>query len=172
MKKHRLLDIVSVSLLLPAFGMAAYRFVPPFRASIIFALGRAPNCSFREAVKSDAMIQAHVKRMAELRSESRVTERVDKLNLWTTPHGQYWMPNGDKEVLLSLLAEQEHQIYGAPGDRGVHPGDVVFDCGAHVGTYTREAVKAGANRAGARQPGVPTAEPGERDRSGAGDRGS
>ena len=45
---------------------------------------------------------------------------------------------------MSLLSEQEQRIYGAPGDRGVHPGDVVFDCGAHVGTYTRESLKAGA----------------------------
>src|SRR5260221_1336666 len=144
MKKPRFLDIVSLTLLLPAFGMAAYRFVPPFRASMLFALGKAPNCSFQEALKSDAMIQAHVKLMADFGAASRVIEQDEKLSLWTTPQGQYWMPSGDKEVLVSLLAEQEQRIYGVPGARGVHSGDVVFDCGAHVGTYTREALKAGA----------------------------
>jgi FkbM family methyltransferase len=144
MKKFRLLDIVSLALLLPAFGLAAYRFVPPFRASILYAVGKAPNCSFQEAMKSDAMIQTHLKRVGELQAASRITERDGNLNLWTTPHGHYWMPSGDKEVLMSLLTEQEHLIYGAPGDRGVHPGDVVLDCGAHVGTYTREALKTGA----------------------------
>src|SRR5260370_38297253 len=46
--------------------------------------------------------------------------------------------------MVTLLAEEGHGIYGVPGERGGHPGDVVFDCGAHVGTYTREALKAGA----------------------------
>jgi len=39
------------------------------------------------------------------------------------------------------LAEQEEEVYG----HGVlHPGDVVLDCGANVGVYTRVALAKGA----------------------------
>ena len=41
------------------------------------------------------------------------------------------------------LAEQERKIYGV-GEQDVHAGDVVLDCGANVGVYTRESLKAGA----------------------------
>ncbi len=42
-----------------------------------------------------------------------------------------------------LLAQQDRDIYG--DDRlGVRQGDIVFDCGAHIGVYTRKALSAGA----------------------------
>lgn len=53
------------------------------------------------------------------------------------------MPDGSDYALPFNLAEQERKIYGA-GERGVQPGDVVLDCGANVGVYTREALAAGA----------------------------
>ena len=47
------------------------------------------------------------------------------------------------KVLAILLAQQDRDIYG--DDRlGVRQGDIVFDCGAHMGVYTRKALSAGA----------------------------
>jgi hypothetical protein len=46
-----------------------------------------------------------------------------------------------KYLLASLLAEQEENIYGA-GEQAVHAGDTVFNCGAHVGVFTRVAIAA------------------------------
>src|SRR5262249_48747180 len=43
-----------------------------------------------------------------------------------------------------LLSEQESKVYG-DGPRRVKPGDIVLDCGANVGVFTREALDAGAS---------------------------
>jgi FkbM family methyltransferase len=143
MPRKRILDLVALVLLIPGFGLAAYRFVPQFRASMLLMLGRGPNCTWEKAVEADHMIREHVRRMAEFAGASRLVREDGPLKLMETPQGSFWIPKGDRDVLMSLLVEQEHKIYGR-GDRGVQPGDIVFDCGAHVGTYTREALKAGA----------------------------
>jgi FkbM family methyltransferase len=39
----------------------------------------------------------------------------------------------------------ERQIYGT-GEHFIHPGDVVLDCGASDGDFTREAIRAGAGK--------------------------
>jgi FkbM family methyltransferase len=65
------------------------------------------------------------------------------LKLWDTPKGRYWMPEGSARALSYDLAEQDRKIYGS-GSEGVHAGDVVLDCGANVGVFTRTALEAGA----------------------------
>jgi FkbM family methyltransferase len=62
--------------------------------------------------------------------------------LLKTPAGPYWVPPGNEEV-AGLLAEQELEVYGS-GERGVHAGDIVLDCGANVGVYTQKALAMGA----------------------------
>ena len=42
-----------------------------------------------------------------------------------------------------LLAEQMIHIYG-DGPAGVQPGDIVVDCGAHIGLFARQAISKGA----------------------------
>jgi len=57
--------------------------------------------------------------------------------------GPYWVPKRNGDSLTEDLSEQATQVYGDRED-GVHPGDVVFDCGANIGVYTRVALAAGA----------------------------
>lgn len=64
-------------------------------------------------------------------------------HLWNTAMGRYWVPKRDDDVLTDNLEEQATQVYG-DREQGVHPGDVVFDCGANIGVYTRVALAAGA----------------------------
>jgi FkbM family methyltransferase len=64
-------------------------------------------------------------------------------HLWDTPRGRYWIPQGSDYVLPFNLAEQERKIYGV-GEQDVQARDVVLDCGANVGVYTREALNNGA----------------------------
>lgn len=71
------------------------------------------------------------------------TDAAAGLVHWATPHGDWWMPKGSEEGALLFLVQQENKIYGE-GEQGVHKGDIVIDWGAHVGTYTREALNEGA----------------------------
>src|SRR5450756_1286572 len=55
----------------------------------------------------------------------------------------FWIPKGNRYVLPFNLAEMERQIYGS-GQHFIHPGDIVLDCGASDGDFTRVALRAGA----------------------------
>lgn len=71
----------------------------------------------------------------------------DNFQLWDTPLGQYWMPPdpgyNQKYWVPLHLSEMDQKIY-TKGNQGISPGDIVIDCGAHVGFFTRAALKAGA----------------------------
>lgn len=80
-----------------------------------------------------------VKSMVKLEHDAAGYDR------WQTPAGTYWIPAGDHFVLPFNLAEQELKIYGT-GEQDVHTGDVVLDCGANVGVFTRVALDQGASK--------------------------
>jgi len=74
---------------------------------------------------------------------SHLTAEKDGLELWDTPKGPYWIPKGNRYVLPFNLAEMEAHIYGS-GKHFVRAGDVVLDCGASDGDFSRQALNAGA----------------------------
>ena len=75
---------------------------------------------------------------------SKLLEKKGKnFELWDTPHGRFWVASNNFNTLAWVLAEQEANIYGDQA-RGIHPGDIVLDCGAHFGGYTRAALDKGA----------------------------
>lgn len=63
---------------------------------------------------------------------------------WATPQGNYWVPELTDDALWILLGQQQRDIYDE-GEAAVKPGDVVLDCGAHIGVFTRTALKRGAS---------------------------
>jgi FkbM family methyltransferase len=90
----------------------------------------------------------------EVGHTSRVARLDGNLALWETPNkGQWWMPAQDI-MLPFLLAEQELRIYGS----GIRRGDVVLDCGANVGTFTKTALAQGASMVVAIEPSPITLE--------------
>src|SRR5262245_11779229 len=76
---------------------------------------------------------------------SKLVREDAGLELWDTPKGQFWIPRGNRFVLPFNLAEMEMRIYGS-GEHFIRPGDVVLDCGASDGDFTREALAAGASK--------------------------
>jgi FkbM family methyltransferase len=57
--------------------------------------------------------------------------------------GQFWTPDADSYALAHVVSEQAARVYG-DGPRRVQKGDIVLDCGAHVGVFVREALNARA----------------------------
>ncbi len=66
------------------------------------------------------------------------------LELWDTRLGRLWIPRPGDYVIKHLEWEQTVQkVYDHPLVH-VRTGDVVIDCGAHIGGFTRIALQAGA----------------------------
>ena len=76
-----------------------------------------------------------------LRDASKVAGTDGNLIRVMTPRGEFWIPAPDIDTLAEELAEQELDVYG---HHSVQPGDVVLDCGANVGVYSRRALAEGA----------------------------
>jgi len=107
-------------------------------------MGRASLCPLAETLHSrDHGLETNAIKDRLFR-ESRLAENDPAgYHRWQTPRGSFWMPAASDAALLWDLAEQEQNIYGQSGC-GVRRGDVVLDCGANVGVYTRVALAAGA----------------------------
>jgi FkbM family methyltransferase len=65
--------------------------------------------------------------------------------LLATPGGDFWLPKSCGP--WCLMAEQDLNEYGE-----IRQGDVVLDCGANVGAFSRRALDAGADRVIAIEP--------------------
>ncbi|MCS6954210.1 MAG: FkbM family methyltransferase [Bryobacterales bacterium] len=127
-----------------AFVIATALAITPVRLAALVLLGRSPHCPLRQAVRAESHARRLIETKDRILAASRLLEKdPEGFHLWQTPHGRYWIPEGADWGLPFNLAEQELKIYGT-GDWAVRRGDIVLDCGAHVGVYTREALKAGA----------------------------
>ena len=135
--------LTPVAALALATTAAAY-FYPPVRLFAIKAVGRSPVCPMDNALKAAENLRLQIKYKDEILAASKLLEKDPAgYHLWDTPRGRWWIPEGDDWVLPFNLAEQERRIYGT-GERAVKSGDIVLDCGANVGVYTRLALDAGA----------------------------
>ena len=119
------------------------------------AVGSVPSCT--PGHDPDLSVKARKDRIA--RGVFWASRRVavdGPLEQWDTPYGPYWVVANNFNTMSEVLGEQGVEIYGDKV-RGVHEGDVVLDCGAHFGGFTRTALDRGAklvvaieNRAGER----------------------
>ncbi|HOQ45190.1 MAG TPA: FkbM family methyltransferase [Bryobacteraceae bacterium] len=135
---------LKVALAAAVVPVAALCFITPLRLSTLALLGRTKGCPFEETIRSADNLRLQIEIKDRILAASKlIGEDPAGYRLWETPKGRYWVPPGADYVLPFNLAEQERKIYGT-GERAVQPGDVVLDCGANVGVYTREALAAGA----------------------------
>jgi FkbM family methyltransferase len=126
--------------------------LPSTRLFCLYAMGRTSRCPLQKAVHSFDTMARRVAIQRQLDREKRLVQSDPSgFHLWDTPRGRYWIPARNDETLTDNLAEQATKVYG-DGEEGVHTGDVVLDCGANVGVFTREALTDGARLVAAIEP--------------------
>ncbi len=143
MRSKRLLILLVLLIATAALGFAYRR--PLYLFGLVLA-GNSPVCPVRQAIACDDHIHKLEAAHNRLVKESKKLAHDDAgFDQWQTSAGTYWIPSGDRFVLPFNLAEQELKIYGT-GEQAVKSGDVVLDCGANVGVFTRVALNAGASK--------------------------
>jgi len=128
----------------PAVAVSAIaRGILTIQGLYIYSKGES-ECGPVDSVKGTIQSAKLYGRVGELRHNSRLLKRENNLELWSTEHGNYWIVNSiDMDEFYGMLAEQEINIYGSRPN-GVRRGDIVLDCGACIGIYTRRALLDGA----------------------------
>jgi FkbM family methyltransferase len=105
-------------------------------------ISRAPGCSLEGAIRAVQHRRYIHQRATELTAAAKPVRQEGGLDLFITPLGPFWVSQGDYlREFFGTIAEMEVDQYGK-GEP--HPGDVVLDCGANYGIYTRKALRDGA----------------------------
>jgi FkbM family methyltransferase len=135
------------------------RHYQPGRMLIFKLAGKTALCSVREAVEGQATAQRFTDILAGFSNNCHLLEHDPAgFNLWRTPRGDIWTPHlDDPKELCWVLTEVDVGVYGS-GVVSVQQGDTVFDCGANVGLFTRNALAAGADLVVAIEPAPSNAE--------------
>jgi FkbM family methyltransferase len=156
-KKRGSIDVLALALLLASGVVVSYRFLPGASGAMLWLVGRSPDCPLDRARDAQGVLVRHVENTQRLLGEIRKAETdAEGFERYTVPGGgSFWVPKGSGRNLAIILGEAEEQIYGRPGQNGVHRGDIVIDCGAHVGVFTRQALDAGAAKVLAVEPAPP-----------------
>jgi FkbM family methyltransferase len=138
--------LVGLTLFLAADAVVLVPFV---RTILLYALRRTSLCSFGAATHSpDSLsrrVLPHVRRIGQDGSYHR----------WQTPAGDFWVPIRSDRQVPWLAMEEMLDEYGPDL---VRTGDVVIDCGANVGFFTRKALGRGARLVVAVEPAPDNAE--------------
>jgi FkbM family methyltransferase len=117
----------------------------------VHMIGRAGECSLESAMAAEKEVNEANATGRQIMAQSRIVQQDTAAGLveWETPHGRFWAPPNTSVPFL--LSEQIHGFYGT-GERRVHPGDIVLDGGANIGTFVWEALRAGAAKVIAIEP--------------------
>ncbi len=139
--------------LVPVVLLIAVAAYPPARLAAFVLMGRGQNCPVQQAIHSGEQLRRQIRLKDEILAASRLLETDPKgFKRYATPLGEYWIPTGSEYVLPYNLAEDQREIY-FDDTHTIRPGDLVLDCGANVGVFVRAALKRGASKVIAIEPG-------------------
>lgn len=133
-------------------------FAPTARLFALVVIGRSPHCPLERALESGDNWKQQIALKDKILAASRKIETDEEgFMRWETPRGRFWIPPDNQWVLPFNLAEQERGIYWHENVQ-IRPGDIVLDCGANVGVFTREALRREAAVVVAIEPSPPNIE--------------
>jgi len=138
----RALRIICLALLVLVGGLYFFQRTTTGALLVVAATGQT-QCPLGLTMTSMDSVNAIRTTEQRMRTAMRLTKDEGAIQLWETPRGPFWMPASSAAMMPLVLAEQTEEIYGR-GDRAVHKGDIVLDCGADIGTFTRSALNYGA----------------------------
>ena len=121
-------------------------YVSPSRQLFAMAVTGESKCTFSRTMESEASVKRIQNTTERMEKTSRLLQQEGDLQLWDTPRGRFWIVGSASTIpgnIALVLSEQENRIYGE-GEHFVHKGDIVLDCGADYGMFTRSALAAGA----------------------------
>lgn len=120
------------------------------------ARGQAPSCDWVAAAGFYADYREFAARIMVHQEQLRIEEYDQDAGIVRVSHPtrDYWLPNRENVEELRFaytLAENDFLAERDPG-KTVKPGDIVIDCGAHVGVFTAKAFSLGAAKVIAVEP--------------------
>ena len=145
------LGALAIKSLIGLIVIANIVFYSPLLKVIGMVLVGKTQCSIRQILDGGRYLTDHARSMERIAQRMRLVRTVDACQLWDTPHGAFWVPGRTGLSFAEQLAEREHNLYSG-GRHSVLPGDVVLDCGANIGVFTRTALSAGAQTVVAIEP--------------------
>jgi len=146
-----------------AFGFLLYKTVLADALVAGWALaiklrGDAPGCTWSRllTVYPDKERLYDLQDTYEARLAVEARDATAGIERFRSPKGSFWISRkgeklDGKKLLAFLLAEQDW-FQEEAAERVVRKGEVVLDCGAHVGVFTAKALELGASRVVAVEP--------------------
>jgi len=134
-------------------GVAALKVYPGLvLLPVVNNVKTSPYCPVWRSV-TDAQVKIiQLDYEKKILAQSHIVRKEGAYKLWSTPAGEYWVPDTSDNILGILLAQQKRKIYGDASTGGVRKGDIVLDGGAHIGVYVKTALDAGAEKIVAIEP--------------------
>ncbi|MGD0015297.1 MAG: FkbM family methyltransferase [Bryobacteraceae bacterium] len=142
---------LTAALILLVLLLTGWRYRKIVLWTALTALGRNPYCSIASVFASPRNFVTIDSGVERTRARCKIVKREARFWLWDTPMGHFWAPAPSTFVPFDVF-EQETDIYGSGRD-GVQRADIVIDCGANIGLFTAKALKLGAGRVIAVEPG-------------------
>ena len=142
--KTPVLDALAIIVCVSVFGFLAVVEAAPELVALAKNPRIDPACSTFQAIYGIRTHRIATEAAQDIRGRSTLLKDDSRgYHQWATPQGDYWVPKTTDDALWFLLGQQQRDIYDE-GEASVRPDDVVLDCGAHIGVYTRTALKRGA----------------------------
>ena len=116
----------------------------------LWATGNAKGCGFADCFERMSTRIAGKEQEID-RQIRKIETTADGYTRWQTPLGEFYNHNSNVQF---LVAEQMAGAYDV-GRCRIHRGDVVLDCGANIGMFTRRALNFGAGQVRRHRGGPP-----------------